>query len=143
MLRRCHRFGFLCASIGAALFIGCGAAEERMLPVKGKVKWNGNLLAKGSVQFHPDKTKGNQSPHIPAGTIDAQGAYSLKTHPRDGAPAGWYKVAVVSTEPSDPKNPYSVPRSLIPEKFGNPEESGLSVEVRPGAPAGAYDLDLK
>lgn len=122
---------------------GCGASGESMVPVEGQVAFEGKALTKGTVIFKPDAAKGNTSPHEPHGTIGANGHYKIITHPREGAPAGWYKVAVVSTEPSDPKNPYSVPRSLIPERFGKVEESGLAVEVRSGAPKEAYDLDLK
>ncbi len=53
------------------------------------------------------------------------------------------KVGVVVVQPSDPKNPYSEPRSLIPAKFGKPSESKLSLEVRKDAPPKSYDLDLK
>jgi hypothetical protein len=114
-----------------------------MEPVEGQITYQGKALTKGSLIFKADAAKGNATKHQPHGAIDASGRYKVTTHPRDGAPPGWYKVGVVVTEPSDPKNPYSVPRSLIPEKFNNAEESGLTLEVRANAPAGAYDLQLK
>src|SRR5438876_33451 len=113
-----------------ALLAGCGPAEETMYPVQGQIKFAGKPMTKGHLSFHPDAAKGNQSKHSPSGAIDAQGRYQVMTHPRDGAPPGWYIVTVTLSEPSDPSNPYAVPRSLIPDKFGKPDESGLSIELR-------------
>jgi hypothetical protein len=123
---------------------GCGSSgSETMLPVEGQVKFRGKPLAKGTVVLYPDPDKGNTTKHEPRGTIEADGRYRVSTHPHPGAPAGWYKVAVIATEPSDPKNPYSLPRSLIPQRFNDPDGSGLTLEVRSDQPPGAYDLDLK
>src|SRR5688572_8282919 len=98
--------------------------------VEGEVKFAGKLLTKGTVILYPDESKGNTTKHEPRAAIEADGRYKVLTHPRQGAPPGWYKVAVIVTEPSDPKDLYSLPRWLIPEKYGKPEESGLSFEVR-------------
>jgi hypothetical protein len=49
----------------------------------------------------------------------------------------------VATEPSDPKNPYSLPHSVIGQKYAKPEESGITLEVRKDPPPGAFDLHLK
>ena len=122
---------------------GCGpSGAERMLPVEGQVRYGGKPLTRGTVVLSPDPSKGNATKHEPRGRIEADGRYQIFTHPHTGAPPGWYKVSVIATEPSDPKNPYSLPRSLIPEKFGKPDESRLSWEVRSNPPPGAYDLDL-
>jgi hypothetical protein len=122
---------------------GCGqSGSAAMLPVEGQVKFKGKLLTKGTVVLYPDASKGNTSKHEPRAVIEADGRYKVVTHPQQGAPPGWYKVTVSVTEPSDPKNPYSLPRSLIPEKFSKPDESGLTLEVRSHAPPGAFDLDL-
>jgi hypothetical protein len=122
---------------------GCGSGSATMLPVEGQVKFKGKALTKGTVILYADADKGNTTKHEPRAPIEPDGHYKMITHPNEGAPPGWYKVAVVVTEPSDPNNPYSPPRSLIPEKFGKPDESGLTLEVRSDPPPGAYDLDLK
>jgi hypothetical protein len=122
---------------------GCGADSDKLLAVEGQVKFAGKPLTKGSVVFSPDASKGNTSNHEPRGSIEADGRYKMITHPKEGAPPGWYKVGVIATESKDPKNPYALPTSLIPEKFGKPDESGLRVEVRKDAPPGSYDLELK
>src|SRR5258708_7342139 len=116
---------------------GCGqSGSATMLPVEGQVKFKGKLLTKGTVVLYPDPSKGNITKHEPRAVIEADGRYQVVTHPQQGAPPGWYKVTVSVTEPSDPKNPYSLPRSLTPEKFGKPDESGLSLEVRSHPPPG-------
>jgi hypothetical protein len=114
-----------------------------MVPVEGQIQLAGKALTKGTVILRPDAGKNNTTAHEPRGSINSAGHYKILTHPREGAPLGWYKVGVVVTEPSDPSNPYSVPRSLIPEKFANPDDSGLTLEVRANAPPGAYDIKLE
>ena len=89
--------------------------------------------------FFADAAKGNTTKHEPRGTVK-DGRYTMLTHPRQGAPPGWYKVGVISTEPSDPKNPYSEPRSLIPEKFGKAEETKVPSRSQ-GRTAASYDLN--
>jgi hypothetical protein len=134
---------FLAFALAVGALAGCGSTEEPLFPVEGKVQFEGKPLTKGAVILLPDDAKGNNTKHEPRGVIGSDGLYKIATHPRDGAPKGWYKVGVVVTQPSDPKNPYSEPRSLIPVKFGKPAESKLAIEVRPDAPPGAYDLELK
>jgi len=134
----------LALAVGAALLLtGCGKPAERLAPVESQVRYQGKPLTRGVVVFYPDREKGNTSPHEPRGTIEADGRYKATTHPREGAAPGPYRVAVIATESNDPKNPYALPRWLIPERFGQPDTSGLRLEVRPDAPPGAFDLDLK
>jgi hypothetical protein len=136
--------GLALASIAGFLMLlaGCFSRQETLLPVEGQVKFGGQPLTKGTVIFYADTSKGNTTKQEPHGSIGQDGRYKMVTHPNDGAPAGWYKVAVIATEPSDTKNPYSTPRSLIPQKFGNPWEIQLFLEVRSDAPPGAYDINL-
>lgn len=141
-----HRlFGRVLCTIfcgAAALLAGCGPAQEAMHPVEGKILVDGKPLAKGSIVLFPDAAKNNTTQHQPRGTV-VDGRYKVITHPREGAPPGWYKVGVTAVEPSDPKNPYSDQRSTIPEKYGKVEETKVAVEVRRDPPAGAYDLEFK
>lgn len=125
------------------LLAGCGGAGgEKLAPVAGKVTVNGSPLSAGSVTFHPDAAKGNSTPHIPVGTLNADGQYTLKSATQDGAPRGWYKVTVTAQEPIDPKNPYAPPKHLIDPKFSNAATSGLTIEVLDKPQPGAYDLIL-
>ena|SRR5947209_3097132 len=135
--------GWFLAAIAAVSFVGCQPGET-MVHVEGQVKHEGKPLTTGIVILHADEGKGNSSKHEPRGVIGTDGRFKVTTHPREGAPPGWYKIAVIAQERSnDPDNPYALPKSLLPDKFGKADESGLAFEVRKDAPPGAYDLDLK
>jgi hypothetical protein len=122
---------------------GCQARSGgKFVAVRGKVAMNGAPLTSGAVTFQPDGEKGNQSLHIPVGTLDAQGQYELTSATQKGAPPGWYKVAINAQEPIDPKNPYAPPKHLINPKFGDASTSGLAVEVKENGAAGSYDFQV-
>jgi|SRR5262245_21134234 len=140
-MRLFRHIGVYC--IASAAFFGCGAGGgEKLTPVIGKVTVNDAPLTTGSVTFHPDAAKGNSTPHIPVGMIDAQGNYKLMSATMEGAPLGWYKVTVASQEPIDPNNPYAPPKHLISPKYGVPGTSGLAAEVVASPTPGAYDFKL-
>jgi hypothetical protein len=52
--------------------------------------------------------------------IQADGSYVLRTGDAWGAVAGWHRVTVVSFD-----------ASALPARYRDPEQSGLSFEVRP------------
>jgi hypothetical protein len=79
---------------------------------------------------------------VPVGHLDEEGRFKLRTRDRDGAPVGWYKVAVVATEKIDPNHPAKKRKSLVNAKYGNPATSKLAVQVMEHAAAGSYDLRL-
>ncbi len=118
-----------------------GCSQNSLTPVSGKVTVGDKPLTTGSVRFIPDKEKGNTATDEPTGTINESGTYELRTKNQPGAPAGWYKVVVVSQEQGDITKPTEI-KSYVDKKFNKPETSGLSKEVKPGAAAGAYDLTV-
>lgn len=121
---------------------GCGGSGLETAPVSGVVLFNNEPLTTGSVTFVPDASKGNTSTLEPVSSIGVDGAYSLSVQGNMGARPGWYKVIVRSTAPSNPSDPYSVPKSLLPEKYGAAETTDLAVEVVESPSSGAYDLKL-
>ena len=143
MLRRSRALFDIAWPALALVIAGCsGAKTEKLSPVAGKVTVDGAPLTTGGVTFHPDAAKGNQTPHIPVGTIDAQGNYKLISATKEGAPPGWYKVTVSAQEPIDPKNPYAPPKHLINPKFNDANTSAIEIEVVASPAAGAYDIKL-
>lgn len=138
--------GLVCLLMAPAAFTtGCGkeaAKGERLTPVVGKVTLNGKPLGAGAVTFHPDTSKGNNSPHIPVGMLDASGEYKLMSATKDGAPLGWYKITVSAQEPIDLNNPYAPPKNIINPKFGDVQTSGLSLQVVENPAPGAYDIKV-
>jgi hypothetical protein len=114
---------------------GCGGVGT-LYPVSGKVTLDGKPLPDGQVSFVPDKEKGNKAPATPFGKIK-DGSYSLETKGQPGAPAGAYKIMVITRYPGSPeKNPE------LPKRYADAGNSGLAVEVSPTPAAGAYDLKL-
>lgn len=140
LLEQSSRLAVLAVFLAA--LAGCGSASE-LASVEGKVTFAGNALTTGAVTFHPDALKGNKTAHIPHGEIDAQGNYRLLSATKPGAPPGWYKVTVRATKPFDPKRPTAPEEWLIPKKYGDPQKSGLAIQVVDTPAPGAYDLPLQ
>jgi hypothetical protein len=128
-------------AVGSA---GCGDPSDvgRMVPVVGKVTASGKPVKAGSVSFRPDKSKGNTSAHEPYGEIDADGNYKLYTGKKEGAPAGWYRVAVFAGEPVEAGNRSGQAKWYANPKYAAAESSGLTIEVVEQPAPGAYDLKL-
>jgi hypothetical protein len=144
--RRPGAFPALAAGVLVACVVGCGkgdGGQGKLVPVRGKVVLGDKPLTTGVVIFRPDALKGNTSKQEPRGQIDADGNYKLMTAEQEGAAPGWYKVGVIAArQPADPKNPYALPRSLVPLTYNDPEKSGLALEVAEKPGPGAYDLKL-
>lgn len=124
---RCVRWqavaGLALIAMVGPVFIGCGTGGPKLVKVSGQVLIDGKPLATGVpgfIQVIPEGTR-------PAtGTIDPQtGRFTLTTFEKeDGCPVGTHKVvvtmrAMVGTE--------SI--SLIPEKYSDPQGSGLTVTI--------------
>jgi hypothetical protein len=134
-------FAGLGLAVGSA---GCGDPTDigRTVPVVGKVTANGKPVKAGSVSFRPDKSKGNTSAHEPYGEIDADGNYKLRTGKKEGAPVGWYRVAVFAGEPVEVGNLSGQAKWYANPKYAAAESSGLTIEVVEQPAPGAYDLKL-
>jgi hypothetical protein len=150
--RRSHKaLGLFCLALTAA---GCGPGFKTV-PVSGKLFVDGKPLtgADATVVFRPDASKGNTSTLDFSGTADEDGNYTLyfRNGGYRGAAPGWYKVAVVATEPLEirtgpgakkvaPGPP--VRKTLIDRKYTLPTSSGIEIEVVENPAPGAYDLKL-
>jgi hypothetical protein len=129
--------------LAVVVVAGCGKNDQDLVPVEGTVTLKGKALKTGTVTLHPDAEKGNShsfsSP--PLAEIN-DGKYTIATGGKAGAPAGWYKVTVNASVPSNPKDEYSEPKLLVDKDNTDPATTPHSFEVKPGAPAGEYDLKL-
>ena len=113
-----------------------------MVKVQGQVMVGSKPLTTGTVIFHPDLVKGNNSKEEPRGPIDEEGNYHLLTRIDEGVTPGWYKVSVTAAEQIDRKNPYFTDW-LIPQKYIDPKTSKLAFEVVENSAPGAYDIKLE
>ena len=138
----------LAAGLLAFVLFGCGKSEEKFVPVpvSGKVTHGKSVVPMGTITFNPDAGKGNTSVRAPQAQLQTDGTYKLTTFTPngevEGAPPGWYKVTITEGGMSDPaqmkaKMPY------IDSRYSSPQSTPFSVEIKEGAPAGAYDFKLQ
>jgi len=123
------------------LFAGCSgysqrANVEKVVPAAGTLTYQGKPLDSYQVTLLP--TDGRRPA---SGITDASGKFTLGTNNiGDGAPPGKHKVAIVWSPPRPAgemgvetinDNPASMPKPQvkIPDKYADPEKSGLTVEV--------------
>jgi hypothetical protein len=126
--------------IGLALVLVAGCGGAFTAPVSGKVTYKGNPLPGGIVTFiHPDGRVGY-------GTIHEDGTYAIPA-----TPGGDIRCIVQTTKPIVPppqkvvarlsggvaragRNVYPAgPYVPIPEKYGDPQTSGLSYTIHHGS----------
>jgi hypothetical protein len=141
----------VCAgSLAGFVLAGCSKQAEvpSVVPVTGKVTIGNTALTSGQVNFYPDGGKGNTSPRVSTGMIEANGSYTLRTGSEtgvlEGAPPGWYKVVIAPYDAYDTdakKGGGKIPN--VSREFTSERTTPLSVEVKPGAPPGAYDLKVR
>ena len=134
------------------MLAGCGgysqsAHLERVVPAAGIVTYQGKPLEGYRVVFTP--TDGRR----PAtGVTDPQGKFVLGTNTsNDGAPPGAHKVAFTWSPPQtgqpgqetvlDSPDKLPKPKVRIPDKYNNPEKSGVTYDV-PARGAGDIKFDL-
>jgi hypothetical protein len=135
----------LLVSLLSTLLISCNSDPGNVgktVPVAGKVTLGGQPLSTGTIAFVANTQKRNLTPHVPGSEIDGEGNYKLITATKVGAPPGWYKVVIVSTEPPNPKDPFASRKTFIDTRYGTAEKTPLEIEVIEGAPPGAYDFPV-
>ncbi len=128
MSLKCQR-GLLKLSVAlmALPLLGCGADTETLSNVEGQVLLDGKPLTTGTVVTQPATGPAAR------GEIGSDGRFVLVTRDAgDGAVPGLHRVGVVAFESSDPQNPESPSKALVPQKYNNPLNSGLTINVKAG-----------
>lgn len=128
-----YRLGQLCSlMVVVALVVastGCGSGKPKRPPVavvKGKVLLDGQPLESGSIETSVDSGRGA------LGAIHG-GQFELSTYgTNDGALLGKHRVAVISREKGEEGPEAKAGKLLIPERYTNPQSSGLTIEVKAG-----------
>jgi hypothetical protein len=106
-------------------------------PVSGKVTYKGQPLPNGTVMFVPGEGPAAY------GEIGKDGAYRLSTGNIDGAVLGTHKISITALQnvgEALPEQRSPTPSSLLPAKYLNHENSGLSAEVKRGKNEVNFDL---
>jgi hypothetical protein len=130
--------------VAIALFAGCGQPPREMLhPVQGRITFDGQPLPRGAVTLHPTSTETTW--HQPTAMIEPAGRYVVYTNGRVGAPPGTYRAVVFASEatisPDGAARP-GLPKSLIPNRYNQPDQTPLRLEVVAQPAANSYDLEL-
>ncbi len=106
----------------------------RLAKAKGVIKLNGKPLGNVGVTFFP--TSGPPA----FGNTNDQGEFVLMTiRPGDGAAVGTHRVTLGKAEEGSSEKAAA---ALIPAKYGFPDQSGLTAEVKEGE-ANAFEFDIK
>ncbi len=132
--------------VGSGLLIagsltGCGPGGPEMARVSGTVSYQGEPLSKGSISFVSTEPG---RPNASGPIVD--GSYTLQTRePNDGAELGEYKIAITDIDPDAantalPGEPIELV-STLPEKYQNPDQSGLTRTVESGR--NTFDFNLE
>ena len=130
------RILFALPLLGTALLaLGCSSGLPDMEKVTGTVTIDGKAATQGTVQFVPETTEGEEPAPPSVGIIGPDGKYELESTGKrgvvPGAAVGHHQVRVeIRAEPRDQMD--TLPRSLIPTKYNNPDTSGLQYEVVAG-----------
>jgi hypothetical protein len=136
---------FTAAAIAAAC-CGCGGGSDRfkddrppVVPAEGTVTYQGQPLDGATVVFVPSNPDG----HAGAAVSDATGRFAISTFPPDpGAVSGNYTVTVTKMNPAAanaplPENAHDTdlvaipPQTLIPARYSDATQSGLTAQVPP------------
>lgn len=129
-------------ALSMVIAIGCGTAADSppLIPVAGKITFDGQPATEGAVTFR-DEVAGKFQP---SGGINPDGTFKLMSGPSEGAPAGHYRVVVfVRKTPRTPSGEMAgLPKVIVNPKFTDPLRTPLQVEVKEGAPPGHYDFSV-
>lgn len=121
--------------------VGCGSGVT-LLPVSGTVTLDDKPVAGAAVLFQP-AAGGPASSAV----TDAEGRYTLETASRQGAVPGEHKVTVTKKVVRGVREDETVDPTgmkiewIVPEKFSDPDKSGLTHTVKKGETD--YPLDLR
>ena len=137
-------------ALAAVVVAGCNKGP-RTVPVVGTVTLDGKPVEGAAVTFVPT-AEGQPAMSI----TDAQGKFTLSTGTAAGAVPGTYAVTVVkmkedaeASEEGDPESEGLMGEEnievdsdlyVVPQKYSDPETSGLTVEVKPGMEPVNLDL---
>jgi hypothetical protein len=136
-MRSFSPLGVTFLGVAIVLVAGCEGAKGRQ-KVSGTILFNGKLLDKGTIEFHPEDKGASFS-----GAPIADGKYEIPA--MKGLLPGKYKVMISSADAvlkEDPAPGESGPpaKERIPEKYN--VKSTEIVEVKKGVP-NVFDFDIK
>jgi hypothetical protein len=108
----------------------CGKEGPELHPVHGQMTFEGQPPVGATVVFQPKASTGAEV-LMPSGVVQADGKFSLQTHPHGaGAPAGDYSV-LVTWYPENARE-LDNPANKLPAKYSDQAAPLLTATVKPG-----------
>ena len=123
---------------------GCGGGGTddlpSLVPASGAITLDGKPLAHAEITFHP--LEGTDSPGASAQSDD-NGKFTIRTSSQEGAAVGKYKVTVAklakedgspltAEETADSALAMATSTNIIPEQYGDLEQTTLNLTVSDG-----------
>jgi hypothetical protein len=131
------------AAVACFLSAGCGSDkpaenELKTFPVTGQIHYGSEPIPDATLAFHPvEPLPSDKLEAIPRAKVDKDGNFTVTTYRAgDGAPPGEYLVTVSWQGPLDGVDDEGgrdnkLPE-LLPQKYQDPEKSGLRVQITEG-----------
>jgi hypothetical protein len=122
------RRGWLLATLGSFLIVGCGKNDGRVQVVKttGKLEWPGHRVLGLMVVLHPLAADAPKLPVQPTGVVQTDGTFTINCYEMsDGAPIGEYVVTI-----REAPLPDTAPKTIMPPaKYLDPKFSPLRATI--------------
>lgn len=135
-----QRFTLGIGSVVLCLLAGCGGESLDYGPLgtlKGKVTFKGEPFTQGTVILSDGKSGTG------AATLKSDGTFFV-TDRIGGIPVGTYNIAFQPETKEVSDNPNSPPREeavfVLPKKYYSTDNSGLTVEIKPGENTVEFDV---
>lgn len=111
-------------------FAGCGRPSGvSFAPVTGRVVFNGQPLAAGSIHFFPDESKGNSGP-MSTGVLQSDGSYALRGPGQNvGAMVGSHRVYLSMPPPELRPTPVLVDGKVVVQAPQRDAASGTAAKI--------------
>lgn len=136
------RFLLILLGLGSCLaFAGCG--RPAMVPAQGTITYRGYPVTNGIIVFAPDPDS-NRGP-LAIGRIREDGSFVLYTGDNPGVYPGTYRMTVSSLAPgssSESWGRFDFPRSALPDKYRDPEQSGFRPFKVLAGKSNTFDVQL-
>ena len=126
----------LYAALAAIFIAGCGkqsvTGRVPVIPVTGKVIFEGQATPGALVVFHPVQDAQSASPPAQA-TVRDDGMFELTTYTaNDGAPPGEYKVTVEWRKLINDNGDVRPGPNVLPDRYSRPKTTDLVARVSEG-----------
>jgi len=123
----------------ALLPLGCNNNNASVGSVSGTVSYDGQPLKSGEITFLPAQGRPGYGK-----VVDGQIQEVTTESAGDGAPVGTNRITITAREEStavaQPGQMAAPGRSLIPERYGDAEKSGLTADIKAGTNELKLDL---